>query len=158
MSNAVLHPEIFLVTFGPIWDAFGGPLGWFFGPKMRQKNMFFGECILHAVWLAGWRHPGDVSPGDGVLIWWFLGSGGGYNMGKLSNWELIAENTSPECWQLIITSTETWTLITDNNQYWPWHADNDQVWIFFQNALKVLLYPVCSAKHSCIVVVKSLAF
>ena len=73
------------MTFGPIWDAFWEPLGWFFGPKMPQTIMFFlsAFCMLsgsRAGWLVGW------------LAGWLGGAraeitrGGGGNTSGLGPW------------------------------------------------------------------------
>ena len=87
MSNTDLHPEVFFYDFwinlGCIWGAFGV----IFWVQNASKKYIFFECILHAVWLEGWRHPGGKNRGGWTLICRKLGSGGGYMRGKLRYWE-----------------------------------------------------------------------
>ena len=87
MSNTDLHPEVFFYDFwinlGCIWGAFG-VICWV---QNALKNYVFFECILHAVWLEGWRHPGGKRWGGLRVTGGCLGSGGGYRRGKLRYWE-----------------------------------------------------------------------
>ena len=76
MSNTDLHPEVFFMIFGSIWDAFGEPLGSFVGSKMLRKIMFFlnAFCMLSgsraggtqagSTGGSGWQLEGNWAPGE----------------------------------------------------------------------------------------------
>ena len=53
----------------------------FWSQNASKKYVFF-ECILHAVWLEGWRHPGGKHPGGLRVTPGKLGSGGGLQEGE----------------------------------------------------------------------------
>ena len=76
----------FFMIFGLIWDAFGEPLGSFFGSKMLRTIMFFlnAFCMLSGS-RAGGTQAG--STGGWRVTCGKLGSGGGYRRGKLRYWE-----------------------------------------------------------------------
>ena len=90
MSNTDLHPEVFFYDFwislGCIWEAFG-VICWV---QNASNNYVFFECILHAVWVEGWRHLGGKSPGGWKVTGRFLGSGGGLQ-------EREAKVLGPDC-------------------------------------------------------------
>ena len=92
MSNTDLHPEVFFCDFWINVGCIVGAFGMVFWSQNALKQYVFFECILHAVWLEGWRHPGGKYHGRCTVTPGFLGYGGGYRRGKLR------------------------TLITDNNQ------------------------------------------
>ena len=82
MSNTDLHPEVFFYDFwinlGCIWGAFG-VICWV---QNASKNYVFFECILHAVWLEGWRHPGGKHRGGVEGNLWEIGLWGRIQEGE----------------------------------------------------------------------------